>query len=123
MNKRLLVVDDEAAILMAFKKILQEKGIVVDTADTLEDVKILLNEQAYTAVITDLGLSGAHGKEGLEVIRHVKEHYPETHVILMTAYGNPGVMEETYNLGAAFYFEKPVTVKKIKDALQSLGVY
>jgi DNA-binding NtrC family response regulator len=122
MHNHLLLVDDEPAILMAFKKLLQNSEISVDTAENIEYAKELLDERAYDAVIADLRLSGFAGEEGLEIIRYVKERHPETQIILITAYGNQDVMKNAYNLGAAFYFEKPVSANIIKKALNSLGV-
>lgn len=122
MKQRLLVVDDEPVILIAFKKLLQEPLVAVDGAESIEYAKALLDERSYDAVIADLRLSGLHGEEGLEIIRHIKNRRPETAVILVTAHGNQDVMNKAYNLGAAFYFEKPVSTNILKDALKSLGV-
>jgi DNA-binding NtrC family response regulator len=122
MIKHLLLVDDEPTILMAFKKLLQNPEIYVDTAESIEYAKELLDTRAYDAVIADLRLSGFAGEEGLEIIRYVKARRPETEIILITAYGNQDVMKKAYNLGAAFYFEKPVSTNVIKNALKSLGV-
>ncbi len=122
MQKNVLVVDDETTILLAFKKLLKTPGVDVDTAESMEDVKVLLIDKYYDAVIADLRLSGISGEEGLEVIRYVKERNPETKVILITAFGNQDVMSRAYNLGAAFYFEKPVSTNVIKDALRNMGI-
>jgi two-component system response regulator PilR (NtrC family) len=122
MQKNVLVVDDETTILLAFKKLLKTPGVDVDTAESMEDVKVLLIDKYYDAVIADLRLSGISGEEGLEVIRYVKERNPETKVILITAFGNQEVMSRAYNLGAAFYFEKPVSTNVIKDALRNMGI-
>jgi DNA-binding NtrC family response regulator len=122
MQKNVLVVDDETTILLAFKKLLKTPGVDVDTAESMEDVKALLLDKYYDAVIADLRLSGISGEEGLEVIRYVKERTPDTKVILITAFGNQEVMNMAYNLGAAFYFEKPVSTNVIKDALRNMGI-
>jgi len=122
MQKNVLVVDDETTILLAFKRLLKTPGVDVDTAESMEDVKILLIDKNYDAVIADLRLSGISGEEGLEVIRYVKERNPETKVILITAFGNQDVMNRAYDLGAAFYFEKPVSTNVIKDALRNMGI-
>jgi len=122
MHKHLLLVDDEPTILMAFKKLLQNPEIFVDTAENIEYAKELLNERAYDAVIADLRLSGFAGEEGLEIIRYIKGRHPATQIILITAYGNQDVMNRAYNLGTAFYFEKPVSTNILKNALKSLGV-
>jgi len=122
MPKHVLIVDDETTILIAFKKLLQSPGVEVDTAETFEEVEAFLNKQPYDAVIADLRLSGIAGEEGLDIIRYVKERNPDTQVILMTGYGNQDIMKKAYTLGAAYYFEKPVSTNIIRDALRSFGV-
>lgn len=122
MLQHLLLVDDEPAILTAFKKLLQAPGVAIDVAENIECARELLDERLYDAVIADLRLSGFTGEEGLDIIRYVKIRHPETRVILITAYGNEDVMNKAYDLGVAFYFEKPVSTSVLKDALKSLGV-
>jgi DNA-binding NtrC family response regulator len=122
MPKHVLVVDDEATILIAFKKLLESPELEVDVAESLEDAQALMSKKSYQAVIADLRLSGIAGEEGLEIIRYVKERDPETQIILITAYGNQDVMKRAYNMGASFYFEKPVSTNVIKNALKSMGV-
>jgi DNA-binding NtrC family response regulator len=122
MIKHVLLIDDETAILMAFKKLLQSPGIEIDTADSKESAQSALNRRDYAAVIADLRLGDTGGEEGLEILRFVKEHNPAVPTILITAYGNPEVMERTYRLGADLYLEKPVSSNTLKDALKKLGV-
>jgi len=122
MIKHVLLIDDETAILMAFKKLLQSPGIEIDTAETKESAQSALNQRNYDAVIADLRLGDTGGEEGLEILRFVKEHNPAVPTILITAYGNPEVMERTYRLGADLYLEKPVSSNTLKDALKKLGV-
>jgi ActR/RegA family two-component response regulator len=43
-------------------------------------------------------------------------------VILVTGYGSSAVMEKAQTLGSAFYFEKPVSIDILKNALKSLNV-
>lgn len=122
MDQRILIVDDEKAILLAFKKILKSPSVAVDTAETIGEAEDLLKSNTYNAVIVDLRLTGINGEEGLQIIKHVKELHPQTNVILVTGYGSPAVMEKAYALGAAFYFEKPVSSDVMKIALKSLDV-
>jgi DNA-binding NtrC family response regulator len=121
-NQRILIVDDEKAILVAFKKLLKSPNIEVDTAETMGEADNLLKENIYQAVIVDLRLTGVHGEEGLEIIKYVKELHPQTNVILVTGFGSSAVMEKAQALGAAFYFEKPVSSEVLKNALKSLNI-
>jgi len=122
MSQRILIVDDEAAILLAFKKLLQTKDITVDTAETMGEAEKFLCKNFYDAAIVDLRLTGVTGEEGLEIIKYIKEFSAQTRVILVTGYGSPKVMEKAQALGAAFYFEKPVSGDTLRNALKSLDV-
>lgn len=122
MAKKLLVVDDEVAFLLALKKLLVEPGVEVDTAETIEDSMSLIESNAYDAVIADIRLTGVQRKEGLAILGRVKGRNGDTKVIMMTGFGNPDIMQEAYSLGADYYFEKPVSVTVLKGALQKLGI-
>ncbi len=121
-NKRLLVVDDEVAFLIALRKLLSEPGIEVDTAETMEDSMGLLENNEYDAVIADIRLTGVQRREGIQILDYVKKTHKATKVIMMTGFGSPDVMQEAYSLGADFYFEKPVSVSVLKGALHKLGI-
>ena len=92
MQHRILIIDDEKAILIAFKKLLRSENIEVDTAETIDEAENLLKEHLYNVAIVDLRLTGVTGEEGLTIIKHIKEFYPRTEVILVTGYGNASVM-------------------------------
>ena len=119
-TRRILVVDDEEAILLAFKKLLQRPGVAVDTSESLEEAKEYIGKQTYDVVIADLRLSGTLGQEGFEIIAFVKSHLPKAKVVLITAYGSHGIEEKARNLGADYYFEKPVSVRNLHTILEDL---
>ena len=121
-KRRLLIVDDETAILLGFKKLIQTAGVEVDTAETLEDALDLLDRLDYQFVITDLKLGGPSGEDGFEVIRAAKRKKKGAVVILITGYGTQEVMERALSIGASSYYEKPVSAVALKDALIKLGM-
>ncbi len=86
MKQRILIVDDEKAILMAFKKLLSSGNVDVDTAETIDETENLLKENIYNVAMVDLRLTGVTGEEGLVIIKYIKEFYPRTEVILVTGY-------------------------------------
>lgn len=114
-EKRVLVVDDEAAFLMAISRILDGPGVHVDTAESLDDAMALINGRHFSFVITDIRLTDVINTEGLDILKYVKQHSPETKVIILTGYGNNEIMEKAYSMGANLYMEKPVSGNIIKS--------
>ncbi len=121
-KKRLLLVDDEIPVLLAFKKLLKGFHTKIDTAETFEQAISMINNREYDVVITDLRLTGVMGKEGLEILQYIKERHPKTRFIMVTGYGNPDIIKRAYAIGADFYFDKPVSIQSLQKALKSLGI-
>ncbi len=122
MKQRILFVDDEKSLLFAATKLLSGDQIEVDTAETKEKALAMIDENDYVAIITDIRLTGVFGKEGLDILRYIKEHKPQIKVILITGYGSPELGKKAIALGADFYFDKPVSHFVLKDALKKLGI-
>ena len=123
MSVRILVVDDEPAILLAYKKLLGGPHVEVDTAECFEEALGFLDRYDYRAAVVDLRIGPRPVEEGLEFIRYLRKERPGTAVVVATAYGNAVIKEAAHGLGAAFYFEKPVPIKRLKEALKAEGVY
>lgn len=122
MSKRFLVVDDDSSIFLAYKKLFQNHGRILDTATSLHEAKILIDAYEYELLITDLRLSGVESDEGFEIIRYARDKHPTTKIIMVTAYGDAEIKEQAYRSGATFYFEKPLSIRVLKDALIHLNV-
>lgn len=115
---RVLVVDDSPSVLFVLRRTLAAMGFEVDTVATLAGALSLLVRNGYRAVITDLRLDGDERTLGLEVLAECRRLHPRTNVIVLTGFGNPKVMEKAFQLGASFYFEKPVALERLKGALR-----
>ena len=89
---RLLIVDDEEAILFAMGDFLVRSGYLVDRASSREQAERLLdNGEPYALAIVDLRLSATDPRGGLELLRRIRRSSPQTRTILLTAYGSPEV--------------------------------
>ena len=119
-KKRILIIDDEEAMLFGFTKVLQSPNLQIDTAQTLENTKHLIVENKYHVIIADMRLTNSTGMEGLEIIEFAKKRQPDCKIIILTAYGEKDTMEKVHELGADFYFEKPVSPKNIKEIIDTL---
>jgi len=106
-KERILVIDDEEPIREAMRDYFTSIGYIVDCAQELEEAQALLTHVSYSVVIADLRLTSVNKVEGLEVIGFVKERFPATRIILLTAYGSPEVEREAKRRGVDAFLLKP----------------
>jgi DNA-binding NtrC family response regulator len=119
---RILIVDDEKSILLVMKEVLSTPEIKVDMAESFDQAMGLIREGIYQIVITDIGLSGVMGEEGLNILKYIRQEDLEIDVIVITGYGTPDRREKALAGGANYYFEKPVSCSTLQTALKALGV-
>lgn len=76
--ERLLVVDDEAALLQLLRRYLERLGYQVETAGSAEDAlaKFSASPNDYAAIVTDMTLPGMNGEELLEHMRTLRPGVP-----------------------------------------------
>lgn len=113
MAKRVLIVDDEETLTFSLYQsfILLKNDYEVVTANSGEEAMAKFEEQPFDLVITDIFMPGMSGFDLLNII---KENYPETEVVVMTAYGSSEHRDEAINKGAKHYIEKPFEIKEFK---------
>jgi len=116
-----LVVDDEPAVLFAYSKLIERSGMSVDICANLEDAIRQIRAKQYLAVIADMRLEGSDNMDGLEVLRIVQKERPLTKTILATGYGDSEIEKQASDLGASYYFKKPVNPSDILRALREFN--
>jgi DNA-binding NtrC family response regulator len=102
---RILVVDDEINIRGALVTMLEKKGHEVRGVATAEEALEQLNASAVELVITDLKMPGIGG---LALLQRLREQWPQTEVVVMTAYGSIDTAVEAMRGGAYDYLTKPI---------------
>lgn len=120
MKKRILTVDDENSILFAIRSYFTTCGYEVDCARELEEAEALLANRRYDIVIADLRLTGSSGREGLDVVRFLRERAPDSPIIMLTAYGSPEIESEAVELGASAFVQKPKPLAELADIVFNL---
>jgi len=111
MTGRILIVDDEKALLLALKGLLSKEGYQVETAGSGEEALQRLQTGNFHLVLTDLSMQGI---SGLQLLEHAKRVDPDLAVIMMTAYGSEKVAVQAMKLGAADYLPKPFDNEEIR---------
>ncbi len=117
---RLLVVDDEVAILFAITEYFTGRGYEVDSARTRQEAERLLAAIRYQLVFADLCLGERQSRDGLDIIRYVSAHFPDTLVVLMSAHSSPDVTREAKRLGARAVVKKPVPLATMAELVSEL---
>jgi len=115
----ILVVDDEKNIRLTMARALEPLQVEVATAVNGEEALQKLREGAYALMFLDMKMPGM---DGAEVLRRVREHWPRTRVIIITAHGTVASAVEAMKLGAVDFIQKPFSPGEIRDlAMQVLA--
>lgn len=117
MTQRILVVDDEARVLLILHDTLQRLGssFEVVTAQSSSEALKMARKEAFDLVITDLRMPGM---DGVELTRALRSMYPEVPVIWITAYGCHKAARESDKLEVYRCLDKPLEIKQIRQAAQ-----
>lgn len=100
----ILVVEDDAGLREALIDTLEMSGIDCVAADSAEQAMILLKQNSYSLVVSDVQMGAM---SGLDLLRSIKLNYPELPVLMMTAYATIDDAVEAMRLGAIDYMAKP----------------
>jgi putative two-component system response regulator len=119
-NRRMLVADDDPAILRLIATILEKENYTVVTArDGREAYKILQSDPNFTAAILDVVMPHISGPE---LVRFMKdeERLRKIPVMMMTAEQDPKLSSDSFSAGAVVFLPKPFTTGQLQIMLQML---
>lgn len=117
MNRKVvLVVDDEADIRELLVLTLSRMGVDTDTASTFAEACAALKSRPYDLALTDMRLPDG---DGLMVLRHIAEHYGNTPVAVITAFGSTENAVAALKAGAFDYLAKPIKVEQLRPIVTS----
>jgi len=118
MKRRILLVDDEVAVLLTLKAVLEISGFEVETAASAKEGRSKLKNREYAMVITDLRMeSDAAGAEVIQAARSAAYHPA---VALLTAF--PVAEEDWQEMGADKMLVKPMQTKILLQQIERLLV-
>lgn len=114
MKAKLLVIDDDSAILQLLQEIFQDEGMEVLLESDGKSSQRLVAEKHPNVAIIDISLPG---KSGLEILSLVKNVDPGLAVIMTSGQSNTQYAIEAMKSGAYDYLTKPFDVKKLKSVV------
>lgn len=103
-NVKILIVDDEDMMRNLLNKILKRENYQILTAGDGQEAVELLAKEPVDLIISDMKMPRMNG---FELLKHVKENYPQIGIIIMTAYGDTYTVKDALILGADEYITKP----------------
>ena len=118
MPEKILIIEDEARMRRILQLVLETRGYLVETTTDGEDGIVKWKTFQPDVVFTDLKMPRA---DGMAVLKHRNLKYPETQLIILTAFGTVSTAVDAMKKGAFDYITKPVDndiiIEKVKAAL------
>jgi len=115
MSERILIVDDEKDICEVLSISLSDLGYKVYTAGNGEEALQVFENTKPSIVLTDIRMPGI---DGIELLRRIKEQYPETEVIMITGHGDMNLAIRSLKLEATDFITKPINDDFLEIALK-----
>ena len=112
----LLVVDDEPDLRTLYELTLLREGYEIETAGSVEEARLHLQDRVYSAVITDMRLPDG---TGLDLLGYLESEGRSEKAIVITAYGSAENAVEALKAGAYDYLTKPVDLKQFRAVVAS----
>jgi two-component system response regulator AtoC len=108
---RVLIIDDDRIILDSLSEFLRLEGYEVGGATNVPEALEGMARSPYNVVITDVNMPES---DGFELLRIVRQRYPEVVVIMITGYGTIESAVEAIKMGAYDYLTKPIIDDEIR---------
>ena len=116
-KKRILVVDDEENARLGLSKLLEKEGFEVESVANGFEALNYLQRREVNVIVTDINMPEMNG---ISFLKELNKSYPQSNVIMITAYGGVESYIEAMNLGAFEYINKPVKLDELKSILRKI---
>src|SRR5438445_10341045 len=113
----IVIAEDQDRLREKIGNFYQQEGYKVTTAACGEEGMEKLAREKFSIVVSDVKMPGI---DGFQLARHIREKYPDTDVILITAFGNIRQAVEAMKLGASEYVTKPFQPEAIRLVSEKL---
>ncbi|MCF8110269.1 MAG: response regulator [Desulfobacteraceae bacterium] len=111
-KQKVLVVDDEKHICENVKNILAKNDFEVEEAHSAQEALEKMGGDSFSLLISDMVMPNMNG---LELVKQVKEKWPSTKALIMTAYASTDTAVKAIQLGALDYITKPFTPEELRE--------
>ena len=112
---RLAVIDDEPIVCQRLRQIFRKGPFEIETFGEGETALRRMAEQPFHLVLLDIRLPD---RDGLEVLKQIKDEFPRIQVILITGYATLDQAVEAVKKGAYYYLAKPFTPDQVSAIVE-----
>ena len=120
MEKQLaiLVLDDEEIVCARLKPALEKDGYLIETFTDSRQAAQRLEDQFFDIVVTDLKMAEI---DGIELLRRIKDKWPETRVIIISGFATVEVTREAFQAGVRDVIAKPFKIGQLKELIRRVA--
>lgn len=116
---RVLLVDDDINALEPLEELLTADGYTVTAARSAEEALTRFHQEPAHILVTDLVMPG--GKNGVDLIKQIKERSPMTAVVMITGHSSMRTAVSSMKAGAADYLSKPLEPRRVRALVADLA--
>ncbi|MBW1981535.1 MAG: PAS domain S-box protein [Deltaproteobacteria bacterium] len=116
-SRKILIVEDVSEVRELCKDLVCALGMEVCTAADSSQAKKLLSQDKFSLIISDISMPEM---DGLQLTKFVREHYPETDVILMTGFHMRYSYDDVLEAGAVDFIQKPFSKEEFEAKIKRL---
>jgi DNA-binding NtrC family response regulator len=115
MPNQILIIDDEKIVCDMAQRILAQEGYEVETFTDSTKALARIRDKRFDLVITDLKMENI---DGMDILKEVNQLYPDTKVIMITAYATLDAAIEAIRERIFDFFPKPVKIEDLKKSVK-----
>ena len=114
-----MIVEDEIDLCYLLMKILRQNNLKANCVYSISEAKQSIRKLNPSIVFIDNFLPDGYGSD---FIANIKEGYPKSKIVMITAHDSPADMEKAFKRGADYFITKPFNAKTIKNTLEIISV-
>ena len=122
---KIMIVDDEQDVEslfnQRFRKDLKSNNLEFQFAFSAEDAINYISNMNPVDIVLILSDINMPGKSGLELLKEVKNKFPQLKVMMVTAYGDQQNYDKAFSLGADDFITKPIDFDNLREKILALG--
>ena len=114
---KILVVDDEGIVLDSCQRVLEEDGLEVLLVTSADKAIMAIEDEEPSVLLMDVKMPV---RDGMDLMREVKERWPDIPIIVMSGYDTIETIEEAVKMGAATFIAKPFTPDELLETVRQV---